>query len=150
MGWVIQGVGSLLQAGSQKKAGERADADAKTQQNIANYQAADALNTGSLEEQRYRRQIAQMLGTQKAEVGARNVTMSGSALSLLQDTGQLGEEDITTIRNNAARQAWGYKNQASEAARIGGAAVSNANASAGSSLLTGLSNAYGSWKQSKS
>jgi hypothetical protein len=41
--------------------------------------------------------------------------VSGTPLNLLSDTAQIGEEDAQTIRNNAAREAWGYRNQANEA-----------------------------------
>src|SRR5262249_35794370 len=116
---------------------------------LANFQAQDALDRGTLDESRYRRQLAQFIGTQRNEIGARNVEARGSALRMLEDTAQLGEEDAQTIRLDAARQAWGYKNQASEQARIGRQSSLNDFGAAGSSLLTGSGRAYGKWKQSQ-
>lgn len=149
MGWAIQLGGAALDAGSKRKQGQQDEKTAEANQRLANYQADDALNRGSIEEQRYRRQIARLVGAVRNEAGARNVEMRGSALSLLEDAAGIGEEDAVTIRNNAAREAWGYRNQASESARWGANARSNANAQAGSSLLTGAAQAYGTWYSAK-
>lgn len=140
--------GSAVQAGGQRKQGQRDEITAEENARLANYQADDALNRGVMDEASYRRQLAMMMGKQANEIGARNVERRGSALRLLEDSAQIGAEDITTIRNNAARQAWGYRNQASEASRFGANQSANANSLAMSSLLTGAANAYGSWKKS--
>jgi len=147
MGWLLQLGGSAFQAGQDHKNAQQSEKIAQHNQEVAELQAQDELNRASIMEQQYRRQIAKMIGTQRAVIGANNVEASGSALKLLEDSAQLGEEDITTIRNNASRQAWGYRNQASEAARIGGIQAGNQNAAAWGSLLTGAANAYGTWKQ---
>lgn len=150
MGWISNLVGGLTSAGGSLKQGKQDEADAEANQRLANYQADDALNRGSIEEQQYRRQIAAMMGAQKNTVGSRNVELRGSALNLLEDTAMLGEEDVTTIRNNAARESWGYRNQANESARWGANQKSNANAAATGTLLTSGAQAYGSWKSSRS
>lgn len=149
MGWAVSLVGAGLGAGSQLKQGAQDKRTAEANQRLANYQADDELQRGSLEEQQYRRQIAQLIGKQRNEIGTRNVELRGSALNLLQDTAQIGEEDATTIRNNVARSAWGYRNQASEAARWGANKKSNATAAAGSTLLTGAAQSYGQWHESR-
>jgi hypothetical protein len=46
-------------------------ATGETNQRLAEAQANDALLRGSIEESRYRRQIAQVIGGQKAAFGAR-------------------------------------------------------------------------------
>ena len=137
-------VGTLGQA----RAGEQAKVDADAQAAIGGLQATDALSRGSIEEDRYRRQIAQITGAQKAEIGARNVK-GGTALDLLSDTAMIGEEDALTIRNEAARTAWGYRTNADESRRYGRAARSQANMQAGATLLTGGAQAYGQWQMSK-
>lgn len=121
-------------------------ATAETNRRLSVAQANDALLRGSIEEQRYRREIAQVVGGQKAYFGNRNVTVSGTALDLLSDTAQVGEEDALTIRNNAAREAWGYRNQANEASRWGANAQRNAYGRAAGTLLTSGAQAYGYWK----
>lgn len=149
MGWLVQLGGAALDWGAKRKQGEKDEKTAEANQRLANYQADDALNRGSIEEQRYRRQIAQMIGAQRNAVGSRNVELRGSALRLLEDTAMIGEEDATTIRNNASREAWGYRNQADESARWGANQKANANAAAGASLLTGAAQAYGTWRESR-
>ncbi len=149
MGWA-QLIGQGIQGASQLAQGKQAAADAETNQRIANAQAEDALLRGTKEEERYRRLIATTVGAQKAEFGRRNVVASsGTALDILADTAMIGEEDIQTIRSNAARQSWGYRNQASEAARWGAAQLNNAYGQAGNTLLTAGAQAYGQWKQGK-
>jgi len=136
---------SLLSAGSKREQGKDAQRTAEENSALATEQASDALTRGSIEEQRYRRQLRQLIAKQRNAIGARNVEASGSALRLLEDSAQLGEEDALTIRNDAARQAWGYRNQANEAARIGRQSRLNADADATSTLLTGAAQAYGRW-----
>jgi hypothetical protein len=145
MGWANL-IGSGISAAGQIAEGKQNAADAETNRRISMAQAQDALLRGTLEEQRYRRTIAMVAGAQKAHFGSRNVTMSGSALDALADTGQIGGEDIQTIRANAARQAWGYRNQANESSRWGQNQLNNSYAGAGSTLLTAGAQAYGQWK----
>jgi hypothetical protein len=147
--WVML-AGAAVGALGQKRAGDQASADATAQAQIGDLQATDALSRGGISEDRYRRQIAQIAGAQKAEIGARNVkASSGTALDLLSDTAMIGAEDALTIRNDAAREAWGYKYGADESKRYGRAARSQANLQAGSTLLTGAAQAYGTWAGSK-
>jgi len=146
MGWV-----KLIGAGigaSEKIAQGKEDAKtAAENQQLANFQADDALLRGSVEEARYRREIAKIASGQRAAFGARNVAASGTALDLLGDTAQVGEEDVQTIRNNAAREAWSYRNQANEANRWGANQKRNAYGSAAGTLLTSGAQAYGQWRQ---
>jgi len=142
MGW-LQLIGGGIDAAGKMAQGKQDAATGETNRRLAEAQGSDALVRGSIEEQRYRREIAQIVGAQKAAFGQRNVAVSGTALDILSDTAQLGEEDALTIRNNAAREAWGYRNQASEASRWGANQKSNAMSAAGGSLLTSGSQAYG-------
>lgn len=146
MGW-LNIIGAGIDIAGDIAEGKQAEADAETQRRLSIAQANDALLRGTIEEARYRRQIAQIVGAQKASFGQRSVAVEGTALDLLADTAQIGEEDALTIRNNAAREAWGYRNQASEASRWGANQKSNAYAQAGGTLLTAGAQAYGLWKQ---
>ncbi len=148
MGWAIAGAGAILGAVGAQKAGKEAKKTAKINAALGAAQADDELNRGAIEERNYRRQLAQFMGRQKTSLAARNVETSGSALRLLEDTAQLGEEEALMIRNNAARTAWGFRNQSNEANRYGRQAASNANVQAASTLLTGGAQAYGLWKAS--
>lgn len=142
-------IGGGIDAAGKIAGGKQDAATAETNRRLAEAQAGDALLRGTIEESRYRRQIAQIIGGQKAAFGSRNVTQSGTALDILADTAMVGEEDALTIRNNAAREAWGYRNQANEASRWGANQKTNAFGAAGGTLLTSGSQAYGQWKSSK-
>jgi hypothetical protein len=137
-GTALGAKGQIDQGNADKRTGE-------TNARLAEAQANDALLRGTIEESRYRRQIAQVIGGQKAAFGKRNVAVSGTALDLLSDTAAIGEEDAQTIRNNAARTAWGYKHQANESSRWGANSRSNSQYAAAGTLLTGGAQAYGQW-----
>lgn len=82
---------------------------------FAEEQASDALKRGAEAEQRSRGETAQLRGTQRASLAASGVDItSGSAAELQGDTTELGELDALMIRNNAAREARGYKFEADE------------------------------------
>lgn len=142
-------IGTLIGGGAQLGSGLRqkqTDEDtARKQKEIGEYQAQDEINTSTIEQMRYRRQVNALMGAQKNEIGARNVEARGSALDLLEDSAQIGEEDLTTIRNNAARQAWGYRTNANEQARVTRQSGRNAAAQGIGSALTSGSQAYGQW-----
>lgn len=147
MCWIAL-AGVALSAVGTMQQGAQAKETAAINAQIAGIQAEDSLKRGGVEEDRYRRQIAQIAGAQRAEIGKRNVKgNSGTALDLLSDTAMIGEEDALTIRNESAREAWGYRFQADESKRYGKSAYRNATAQAGGSLLTGGAQAYGLWKQ---
>jgi len=77
---------------------------------IADLQAEDATARGYEEEHRFRSMVRGVIGTQRAGFAAGNIDVGfGSALDVQADAAFLGELDALTIRNNAAREAWGYK-----------------------------------------
>lgn len=143
-------MGTLIGAGIQTAGtiaqGKQDAATAETNRRLAMQQADDALLRGTKEEARYRRIIAQVAGQQRAQFGSRNVALSGTALDLLSDTAQVGEEDALTIRNNAAREAWGYRNQASEASRWGANQKANSYGQGAGTLLTAGARAYENYR----
>lgn len=82
---------------------------------IADYQAEDALQRGQVNERMMRRQTKQVIGSQRASLASQGVDINkGSALDVQADAAYLGELDALTIRNNAAKEAWGYKVQAND------------------------------------
>lgn len=147
------GYGQLIGAGidtaGKISQGKQDAATAETNRRLSEAQANDALLRGTKDEARYRRQIAMIAGQQKADFGARNVAVSGTALDLLGDTAQIGEEDALTIRNNAAREAWGYRNQASEASRWGANQLNNSRGAGIGTLLTAGARAYDQYREGR-
>ena len=119
---VMSGVGAVTQAYG-------AYATGQANSNAANYQAAVARNNaivaeeharyaleaGRIGEQNQRQKTAQMIGAQRAQMAASGIDIgSGTPLNLQASTAQVGELDALTIRNNAMRQAYGYRVQASD------------------------------------
>lgn len=83
---------------------------------MAGYQREDALRRGEEDAQQAARQAERMRGTQVARLASNGLDItSGSSLSILEDTAFFGAQDVQTIRNNAAREAWGYSVQADNA-----------------------------------
>lgn len=103
----------------------------------ANRMADDVIAAGDFEAERAGRELSQILGTQRAVIGASMVdTNQGTAKLLREQTTEIGEADIAQIKLNAAREAWGIRAQGSINAR---AATNQAIASgiqAGTTLLT--------------
>jgi hypothetical protein len=140
---------TLLGAGSsafaQSKAGgaQREMYDYNAQ--AAEYQATDAIERGVVAAKRRGRITKQVIGSQRAGLAAQNVDINdpgSSAVDVQADAAYLGELDAMTIKNNAAREAWGFKVQAQDyrnrgryAEMTGTNQASNTLLTAGSSLL---------------
>lgn len=84
---------------------------ARNNATMAEYAAADAIARGGEAANRSNQQYRQLRGRQVAAMAANGIDIggSGSALNILEDTDVMASIDATTIRNNAARQAWGYQ-----------------------------------------
>lgn len=117
--------------------------------------AAFVLERGQRAANRQRQDAKGLVGSQRAAAAASGVEVNdGSALDVQADTAALGELDATTIANNAAREALGYKAQASGYRQQGiyeGLAARNqagALKTAGySTLLTGAANVASQYKR---
>lgn len=81
---------------------------------IAQQNATYALQAGAAKEQASRIKTAALVAQQKAIQGASGLDVnSGSDVDVRGSTNVLGELDALTIRNNAAREAYGYGTQGS-------------------------------------
>ena len=129
-------VGSIFAAQSQKL-GLKLDAYfADLNAQGAAEDARRALEKGQWEEGNSRLLTARLKGSQRASMAANGVDLStGSALDNLVTTDLMGEVDAQTIRVNAAREAAGYRTQASNARGQG--VMARSAASAISPLLAG-------------
>jgi len=82
---------------------------------IARLQASDAVVRGEKDVATKKRQTRQVIGAQRAALAAQGLDVNSDTSDLIQqDTAGLGAEDVTTIRNNAWREAWGYRVQAQD------------------------------------
>lgn len=102
----------------------------------ANASANDSIKRGAVEEDQQRLATTAAIGTQRAGFAANGVDVnSGTAANIQDDTAQMGEFDALTIRNNAAREAWGYRTQSENYRRSAATAQQSAKNNVFGSLL---------------
>lgn len=153
---VVGGVAQMQQANAQAAASQYNAQIAEMNAKLSDRRARDAIIRGQEEEQRKRAEIAQLMGRQRAAMGANNVDISfGSPLDTLVDTAVMGELDALTIRRNAAREAYDFEVQAVNQRAQAGLDRMNASASrtggilgAAGSVLGGGAKAYGQYRSS--
>lgn len=140
--------GGGMQALGQYESGKANESLMKQNARIADIQADDALERGRKAEGRNRIDVRRTIGAQRAGLAASGVDISadGSAIDLIADTARLGELDALTIRNNAAREAWGYKVQATDLRARGKIARMEGTYEAVGTLLSTGGKAYGMGK----
>lgn len=155
VGGVTSAMGAYSQSKGTKAAYEYQAAVNRNNATLAEWQARDAITRGQRSEQTQRLKTAQLKGSQRARLAANGVAVDeGSALNILNDTDFMGEADALTIRDNAAREAWGHRNQAagyaSDASMLSAraAAESPFKAAAGT-LLTSAGSVANSWYRYK-
>ena len=86
-----------------------------------------AENNGVIAVQNQGLKTAQILGQQKANLGANGVVLNqGSAANLQASTVAMGERDANQLQLNSMREAWGYQVQGTEATANAGALKSMA------------------------
>jgi len=137
--------GGGLQAYGQYQSGRANERLMDYNARLAEQQAEDALARGREAERRMRTDVRRTIGSQRARLAASGVDISaeGSAVDLFADTARLGELDALTIRNNAAREAWGYRTQAVDYRARGDLARREGTYRAVGTLLTTGARAYG-------
>ena len=142
-------IGTGFSAMSSIEQGKNARATAEYNARMGEIKAQDVINQAAIEQEKQRQKINALRGSQRASAGASGIDVdSGSSGEIGEQTVVLGEEDVQTIRNNAARAAWGYRAQSqldmSQGRSIQGASRLNA----AGTLLSGGAKAMGSkwWK----
>lgn len=157
---VAQLAPSLISAGTKAYS---ASNTATAQQSVLNYQsgvssanaqlaelrAQDATRQGTLSEMDLRSRVKQVKGQQRAAFAANGVALNeGSPVQVAASTDWVRDVDIATIRNNAARAAFGYRQQAANATAQAGAYSAGAGAvNPGLSATTSLLGSAGSISQ---
>lgn len=105
---------------------------------LANLQAADAIQRGNIMAVRENQKAAALVGAQRASMGSQGVDVNtGSTAQIQADTAGLSAIDQLTIKNNAAREAWGYNVQALQSSAQGKMDYLAARGNANSTMLTG-------------
>ena len=143
---IANGVGAGVQAYGSESAAKYQAAVANNNAAVAKQNAQYAIDVGNTQMQAKQQQTASMIGSERAMYGAAGVEdNSGSAVRVQSDTARLGAIDAATIKNNAARQAYGYQVQA--AGFQGQASMDQAagNLNAFSSIIGGASSIGSKW-----
>lgn len=82
------------------------------QAQIAEWQAKQALAKGRIDENTVQMHTASVFSDQRAQLAANGVDLgTGSASDILATTKLMGAVDALTVRDNAAREAWGLETQ---------------------------------------
>lgn len=121
-GGAMQVKGHLDAGKAAKKQGEAEQKAAESQADLSEYNAAvadlqakDATARGEIEANRFRSRTKVLIGEQRAGIAAGNIDVGyGSAVDVQADAAFLGELDALTVRTNAAREAWGFRVDATD------------------------------------
>lgn len=113
-GFALSGLGALTSAYGAFTEAKVARSEARTNAMLAERNALDAMLRGQQEFDRSNEQYAQVKGRQAASLAANGVALDeGSPLDILTGTDQAREVDAAIIRNNAEREAYGHRVEAS-------------------------------------
>jgi hypothetical protein len=129
--------GAVVQAESQKSQAKYQRTMYDINARNADIQAQDAIERGNVDAATARRGAKQFQASQRADIAASGQTGSAMETAILSETGQLGEMDVMQIKNNAWREAWGYRAQAEESRQQGQMALLQGKAAARNTLLVG-------------
>ena len=128
----------------------------KSQQDMAEYNArvaeqsaVAATEKAAYDEQIHREQVRKVLSKQRALYGKSGVDMTGSPLLVLEDTAKTGELDALAIRYGGEIEASRARSGAGLSKAQGSQARTASYLQAGTTLLTGGSQAYGGYMNSK-
>lgn len=113
VGGIGSTVASIFSASSEKMGLAFAAKIAKMNADEQRNNAREALRQGNTAETRLRLGTAMLKSRQIAAMGANGVRLDdGSAQAILNSTDYMGEVDAATLRQNAAREAAGYRTAA--------------------------------------
>jgi hypothetical protein len=149
--------GGWAQSESYKAQGEYQGRMAELNARALEFEAAEAVRKGDSDANVVRRRANQILGKQRAGLAASGVDINtGTAAVVQQETEFMSEIDQMTVKNNAWREAFGLKSQASSVRQKGEMDRMLAEQSARTSLVSGGLNAiqyglksYGSYNNPK-
>lgn len=105
---------------------------------LAEVNAQDAIRRGDRAASQVYRNARKTMGAQRVAAAVQGIDVnSGSAAELQGETQFLSELDMLTAKNNAWREAWGYRVQSNEATRRGTLSTLANYQEANNTLLTG-------------
>lgn len=114
----ISFISAINQADEMRKEAEYSKRLARINQQRLEMMAEDAVKRGGKEAVEYGKKVKSVTGAQVAALAAQGIDVSfGSAASVIEETQITGTEEINKIRNNAFREALGYKLRGQEEMR---------------------------------
>lgn len=129
---------SYTKSQAQKQQGQYEQQMDNASARIADLNAEDATERGNVNADRVAAKGVQVQGDQVAGLSGQGVDVnSGSPADLESDTGRLSTMDAMTVRNNAWREAWGYKTTAIDDRSQGQLARIGAGNAARNTLISG-------------
>lgn len=150
---VTSAVGAFMSASASANAANYNAEIASRNADVAKQNATWASQAGeqqaAIEETKTRARVGGIIAGQAAN----NIDVnSGSALDVRSSAAQLGELSALTVRSNAAKESYGYLNQAWSSTAQSNLDKSNASAdemagvfNAGGDLISGIGNTAGNW-----
>lgn len=136
----LYAVNTILSAIAQHQAAKARKKLAEYRATVARYQADDAIARGEMAVRRSRVRGRQLTSTARASLAGQGVDLGiGSAVDVEADIAYLTKFDEIIIRNNAAREAWGYRVQAAEGGYQGRLAQREGELGAVTTILGGAS-----------
>ena len=129
---------AYAQSSAQQTQAEYQRQQYETNARLAEMSSKDAIKRGDEDAAKYKSKIKQTIGAQRAAMAAQGIEVdSGSALEIQEDTAAIGAEDMVTIKNNAWREAWGYRVQANNSYGEGAMAYMAGMNKSRNTLITG-------------
>ena len=129
---------AISQSTSQKSLGKYEAQMLDANSRMATLQADDAIKRGDKAALEHKKATKKLIGTQRAAMAAQGLNIEeDDALAIQQETAEMGALDAQEIKNNAWREAWGYRVQASNLSGQAGMTRITSKGKARQTLLTG-------------
>lgn len=130
--------GAFSQAQAAKAQGEFEKQQAEINARFADMKAKEAIRIGDRSAAQHGRKIKSLVGKQRASLAAQGIQVdTGTAEEIQEQTLEIGREEMEIIRNNAWREAFGYKSQAAGDRMSGQMAESAGRFQATGTLISG-------------
>lgn len=133
-----EGTSAIVQGAAASNAASAQESLYNTNAKFAELAADDAIKRGDKMVKQVKEAGKRTVGAQRARLAAQGIEVdSGSAQEIQEETAMITAEDAMTVKNNAWREAWGFKVEAAEATARGRFARVAGDAAYSSSLVTG-------------
>lgn len=104
---------SYTRAEALKDQGKAEERLAQQNARLLELQGEDAIIRGAAQASEIKRRSRYLKGTQRAGFAGQNVAVdTGTAVAIQNETDTLSDLDVLTAKNNAFREAWGYRTEA--------------------------------------